>query len=331
MTVQAAYSLYDAAREQIILELRKFFTPADPYYSTVLPNGFWVGPGYRDLIYAESAPGVPTKTLGIFDEEQYDDMRIPSIIVTSMAGPTKPAGFGQVGMKPPNTIDTLPTTITPVVAATNLQQVLATDFANGQVIDGVTLVTGNRILIKDQANGQENGVYIVQVAGAPVRSADFNTAPQFIQYTVINVTLGSQNAGLQFIQVTPQPIVLDTTPIIYEQPEFQEFVEVSEPTITFGVRGGTTSQRARLVDLLQFAITNKFLVRGQLEKQEIIFQPNSPGFIRINGYSVEDVVNGGAYPKIYKAELSSTLWLQWNYRVLQDELIAAQIRSNQIH
>jgi hypothetical protein len=69
------------------------------------------------------------------------------------------------------------------------------------------------------------------------------------------------------------------------------------------------------------------MVRGQLQKQDIIFQPTNPGFIRLNSTSEEDVMQGAAYPKIYKAELSSTLWLQWNYRVLQTELVAGQVNS----
>lgn len=62
-----------------------------------------------------------------------------------------------------------------VVAATTVTGVLATAYANGQVIDGVTLATGDRILIKDQGTGTENGIYTVEAAGAPTRTADFAT------------------------------------------------------------------------------------------------------------------------------------------------------------
>ena len=49
---------------------------------------------------------------------------------------------------------------------------LASDFENGDTIDSVVLATGDRILIKDQASGVENGIYIVQATGAPVRADD---------------------------------------------------------------------------------------------------------------------------------------------------------------
>ena len=46
------------------------------------------------------------------------------------------------------------------------------DFANTSIVDGVTLATGDRLLLKDQSNGVENGIYIVAETGTPSRSAD---------------------------------------------------------------------------------------------------------------------------------------------------------------
>jgi hypothetical protein len=60
----------------------------------------------------------------------------------------------------------------PVRAATTGSGILATSFENGDFVDGVTLATGDRILIKDQAAGSENGIYIVQASGAPLRATD---------------------------------------------------------------------------------------------------------------------------------------------------------------
>lgn len=59
-----------------------------------------------------------------------------------------------------------------VRVATTGAGTLATSFANGQTIDGIVLATGNRILIKNQGTATENGIYVVQSAGAPVRATD---------------------------------------------------------------------------------------------------------------------------------------------------------------
>jgi hypothetical protein len=47
-----------------------------------------------------------------------------------------------------------------------------TGFNPGGIIDGYTLIEDDRILIKDQVNPVENGVYIVRITGQPLRSPD---------------------------------------------------------------------------------------------------------------------------------------------------------------
>jgi hypothetical protein len=59
-----------------------------------------------------------------------------------------------------------------VRAATVVAGTLASDFENGDTIDGVSLATGDRILIKNQVSGIENGIYIVNATGAPTRAGD---------------------------------------------------------------------------------------------------------------------------------------------------------------
>ena len=45
-----------------------------------------------------------------------------------------------------------------VKAATTANVTLASDLENGDVLDGVTLATGDRVLVKDQSTGSENGI-----------------------------------------------------------------------------------------------------------------------------------------------------------------------------
>lgn len=62
----------------------------------------------------------------------------------------------------------------PVVAATTANATLATEYADSKTVDGITLVTGDRLLIMNQSTGSENGLYIV-TAGVPVRANDLQT------------------------------------------------------------------------------------------------------------------------------------------------------------
>lgn len=90
---------------------------------------------------------------------------------------------------------------TSVRAATTTAGTLATSFANGQTIDGVSLVTGNRILVKDQASAAEDGIYTVNASGAPTRASDAATFGA-LNGAVALVQEGTANADKGFQQVT---------------------------------------------------------------------------------------------------------------------------------
>lgn len=103
---------------------------------------------------------------------------------------------------------------TSVRAATTANGTLATAYANGQSIDGVTLVTGDRILIKDQSSGAENGIYVVAASGAPARASDADTATKVKNMTVM-VNEGTANAGKAFTQTVDTAITLGTTALAF--------------------------------------------------------------------------------------------------------------------
>ncbi len=86
----------------------------------------------------------------------------------------------------------------PVRVATTTSGTLATSFANGQSVDGLSLVTNNRILIKNQVTASENGIYVVQSAGAPIRATDTDTGSSISGIT-IRVQSGTVNGGRGFV------------------------------------------------------------------------------------------------------------------------------------
>ena len=104
-----------------------------------------------------------------------------------------------------------------VRVATTSSETLTTAFANGQSIDGVTLSTGDRILVKDQASGAENGVYTVNASGAPTRAADFNSSEQVEKGAYIFVEEGTVNANAGFVLTTDGTIILGTTSLAFTQ------------------------------------------------------------------------------------------------------------------
>lgn len=103
-----------------------------------------------------------------------------------------------------------------VRAATTVNGALATAYANGQTVDGVVLATGNRILIKNQTTQTENGIYVVQATGAPVRSTDADSGPELVGATVY-VDQGTLNADTGWTQTTNAPITIGTSNIVWVQ------------------------------------------------------------------------------------------------------------------
>jgi hypothetical protein len=103
-----------------------------------------------------------------------------------------------------------------VRAATTATGTLATAFANGQTIDGVVLATNDRILLKNQSAAAENGIYIVQASGAPVRATDADSDPE-LQGAAVMVEEGTVNASTQWIMTTDVAITVGTTGITWAQ------------------------------------------------------------------------------------------------------------------
>ena len=94
-----------------------------------------------------------------------------------------------------------------VRAATTANGALATAYAAGQTIDGVVLGEGDRILLKNQTSPIENGVYIVQATGAPVRAPDFEASTQFTIGTKVLCMVGTANAATTFYTSTFPTVV----------------------------------------------------------------------------------------------------------------------------
>lgn len=102
-----------------------------------------------------------------------------------------------------------------VRAATTANATLASAYENGDVIDGVTLATNDRILIKNQSTASENGIYVVNASGAPTRAADM-AATTDGKGVAVTVTSGTVNADRVYIQ-TADTAVVGTNDLTWSQ------------------------------------------------------------------------------------------------------------------
>ena len=103
-----------------------------------------------------------------------------------------------------------------VRVATATAGTLASSFANGQTVDGIVVATGDRILLKDQAAGAENGIYTVNASGAPTRGTDADLAAEVWKLAVF-VLLGTANAGLVYANNNATVPTLGSTALTFAQ------------------------------------------------------------------------------------------------------------------
>lgn len=103
-----------------------------------------------------------------------------------------------------------------VRAATTAAGTLASSFANGSVIDGVTLATGDRILIKDQAAPAENGIYTVNASGTPTRATDADSDTDF-KGAAVFIFSGTSNGGTRWVCNTTGTITIGSTGVTFVQ------------------------------------------------------------------------------------------------------------------
>lgn len=84
-----------------------------------------------------------------------------------------------------------------------------------QTIDGVALVAGDRVLVKNQTLGQQNGVYTV-AAGVWSRAADSDVPAELHPGCLTAIEEGTQ-AETVWILATNGPIVIGTTVLVFQQ------------------------------------------------------------------------------------------------------------------
>lgn len=68
------------------------------------------------------------------------------------------------------------------------------------VVDGVTLTVGNRVLVKDQTDAAQNGIYFVDSATQWTRDASFDTVFEVANASLFTVNGGTVNGGRAFVQ-----------------------------------------------------------------------------------------------------------------------------------
>ena len=102
--------------------------------------------------------------------------------------------------------------ITRVATTTNID--LTADLQNGDTIDGITLVTGNKVLVKNQSDASENGIYDVVVSGTATRNTDYDTIAELAGQIVV-VQEGTTNGDTIYLCTTDTDATLGSSNITF--------------------------------------------------------------------------------------------------------------------
>lgn len=117
-----------------------------------------------------------------------------------------------------NYVDTSSGGTSPITYARALQIGGDINLANPgtDTFDGVTLVTGDKLVVTDQNLPEENGVYVFDTDSTPlVRDSDWDTAAEFVRGRMVYVEEGT-DWGNQYQKMTSTVVTLGTDSIAFE-------------------------------------------------------------------------------------------------------------------
>jgi len=104
--------------------------------------------------------------------------------------------------------------ITRVSTTANID--LTADLQNTDTLDGITLATNDKVLVKNQTDSTENGIYDVVASGTATRNTDYNTVAKLAGQLVI-VQEGSTNADTIYLCTTDSSGSIGSTNITFSQ------------------------------------------------------------------------------------------------------------------
>ena len=188
-------------------------------------TGSAAAPTFRSLVVAD-VPTLTSAKVSDFDTQvrtsRLDQMTAPSAAVslnsqkiTNLATPT--ASTDAASKSYVDGVSQGLDVKDSVKATTTANGTLSSAFANGQTIDGITLATNDRILIKDQSTQTENGIYKVNASGAPTRVDDLATGADAAGAFVF-VEQGTVNAENGFVCTSNKgSAVVGTNNLVFSQ------------------------------------------------------------------------------------------------------------------
>lgn len=174
--------------------------------------------------------------------------------------------------------------------------------SGAQTIDAVSVVAADRVLVKNQSTGSQNGIYVA-ASGSWTRSTDFDTSAEAIPMALVGVSEGTVNGNHLFALTTNATITLGSTSLTFA--DITGSLPLDLATQVTGVLAKANQDRGFVVqvgtDANVNANANGYLRMPSTTAQRTASLPASPAdgdWVRIqitNGVTFNVVVSGNGH------------------------------------
>jgi len=141
-----------------------------------------------------------------------------------------------------------------------------------QTINSVALLLNDRVLVKNQTNQKQNGIYVVK-SGAWVRASDFDGNRDAVNGTLVYVTDGLVNASKFYKVVATSAVIVGTSNIMFTQVStgsggggvavnVDDYIEPTATDATTGIQAAMDAAGQRGV--VQFGCAKTYVVSATL-------------------------------------------------------------------
>jgi hypothetical protein len=148
-------------------------------------------------------------------------------------------------------------------------------------VDGVNLSTDDRVLVIGQDTVSQNGIYFVDTVGSGsdgtwVRTGDTDVTGELLAGTIVMVTEGVVYHDTQWKLTTDNPIIIGTTPLVFEQNSAFAFGNI--------YANGTAVLATSVGDVLTLTAGNNVSITGNNTSKSVT--------IGVTGISLNSISNG---------------------------------------
>ena len=216
-------------------------------------------------------------------------------------------------------------------AGSGVGKTLTANANGGLTVDGVTAALNDRILVKTEAAGANNGIYTVTDTGSGASPWELTRATDADQDDEVNAgmftfsTEGTANADVGWVLTTDNPITVDTTALV--------FTQFSSAGMFTGGDGIDITGSVISVDLatnpgLQFTGAQlDVLLNGTtlLKGATGLSVQGLPSLFEVNGVAVGATVTAGAFDTLTDASNADALHTHTNVGAIR---VAAELTAN---